>query len=73
MVVLEDRITLIQRSQESFTTGKSFRLEYRITNRLGQVRWVETRAKALPGKSPMLLGIVIDVTERKKPKRTRHS
>lgn len=66
MVALEDRITLVQRSQESFATGKSFRMEYRITNRLGQVRWVETRAKALPGKSPTLLGIVIDVTERKK-------
>ncbi|KAB2762100.1 PAS domain-containing protein [Brucella anthropi] len=66
MVMLEDRITLIQRSQESFATGKSFRVEYRITNRLGQVRWVETRAKALLGKSPALLGIVIDVTERKK-------
>lgn len=66
MVVLEDRMTLIQRSQESFATGKSFRVEYRITNRLGQVRWVETRAKALLGKSPTLLGIVIDVTERKK-------
>jgi len=66
MVALEDRITLIQRSQESFSTGKPFRLEYRITNRLGQMRWVETRAKALTGKSPTLLGIVIDVTERKK-------
>ena len=66
MVVLEDRMTLLQRSQESFTTGKSFRVEYRIANRLGQVRWVETRAKALMGKSPTLLGIVIDVTERKK-------
>ncbi|MFQ0814166.1 DNA helicase [Brucella anthropi] len=66
MVVLEDRMTLLHHSQESFATGKPFRVEYRITNRLGQVRWVETRAKALLGKSPTLLGIVIDVTERKK-------
>ncbi|NKW82212.1 PAS domain S-box protein [Ochrobactrum pecoris] len=66
MVVLEDRMMLIQRSQESFATNKPFRVEYRIINRLGQVRWVETRAKALLGKTPALLGIVIDVTERKK-------
>ncbi|PQA72271.1 DNA helicase [Brucella oryzae] len=66
MVMLEDRMTLIQRSQESLSTGKSFQVEYRITNRLGQVRWVETRAKALLGKKPAFLGIVIDVTERKK-------
>ncbi len=51
MVMLEDRMTLIQRSQESLSTGKSFQVEYRITNRLGQVRWVETRAKALLGKN----------------------
>ena len=66
MVMLEDRMALLQHSQESFATGKPFRLEYRIVNRSGQVRWVETRAKALLGKSPTLLGIVIDVTERKK-------
>src|SRR5690606_11776534 len=66
MVVLEDRIAAIQRSQESLPTDKSLRLQDRITNRLGQVRWVETRANALTGKSPTLLGIVIDVTERKK-------
>ena len=66
MVVLEDRMALLQQSQESFATGKPFRLEYRIVDQSGQVRWVETRAKALLGKSPTLLGIVIDVTERKK-------
>lgn len=71
MVVLEDRMMLIQRSQESFATNKPFRVEYRIINRLGQVRWVETRAKALLGKTPALLGIVIDVTERKKSRQIR--
>ncbi len=40
-------------------------MEYRIVNRAGQTIWVETRAKALLGDNPTLLGVMLDVTERK--------
>ncbi|MBC2885416.1 PAS domain-containing protein [Ochrobactrum sp. CM-21-5] len=66
MVVLEDRMAMVQQSQHAFATGESYSIEYRITTRLGQTRWVEMRAKALLDKNPVSLGIILDVTERKK-------
>lgn len=66
MVALEDRMALLQQTQQAFDTGEPYAMEYRIVDRAGQTRWVETRAKALPGENPVLLGVMFDVTDRKR-------
>ncbi|APY15799.1 PAS domain S-box protein [Brucella sp. 10RB9214] len=65
LVVLEDRMTVVQKAHQAIT-GEPYSIEYRIVTRLGETRWLETRAKALTGENPLVLGIVQDVTERKK-------
>ncbi len=65
MVVLEDRMAVLQQTEEAFATGEPYSMEYRIVNRAGETIWVETRAKALLGEHPTLLGVMLDVTERK--------
>lgn len=65
MVVLEDRMAVLQQTEEAFATGEPYSMEYRIVNRAGETIWVETRAKALLGENPTLLGVMLDVTERK--------
>ncbi|WP_434063351.1 PAS domain S-box protein [Ochrobactrum quorumnocens] len=65
MVVLEDRMAVQQQTEEAVATGKPYCMEYRIVNRAGETIWVETRAKALLGEQPTLLGVMLDVTERK--------
>ena len=65
LIALEDRMSVIQQTEAAFLTGEPYSMEYRIVNRTGQTIWVETRAKALLGDNPTLLGVMLDVTERK--------
>lgn len=65
MVVLEDRMAVLQQTEEAFATGEPYSMEYRIVNRAGDTIWVETRAKAILNENPTLLGVMLDVTERK--------
>lgn len=65
LVVPEDRMAVLEQTEAAFLTGEPYSMEYRITNRNRQTIWVETRAKALLGENPTLLGVIFDVSERK--------
>lgn len=54
LVVLEDRMTVVQKAHQA-VTGEPYSIEYRIVTRLGETRWLETRAKALTGENPLVL------------------
>ncbi|MBV2143105.1 PAS domain S-box protein [Falsochrobactrum sp. TDYN1] len=66
LIALEDRMAVLQQTQQAFATGGAYSMEYRIVNSTGKTVWVETRAKALLGDDPTLMGVIQDITERKK-------
>lgn len=66
MIAVEDRMTVIEQTETAFSTGEPYSMEYRIINSAGETVWVETRAKALSGDKPTLIGVMLDVTERKR-------
>lgn len=65
-IALEDRMAVIQQTQKAFASGGAYSMEYRVISKTGQTVWVETRAKALLGKEPTLMGVMLDITDRKK-------
>ena len=63
------------RSQSFCTRRREYRVEYRITRAGGDVRWVETRcfiAYASDGHPQRVLGVSIDITERKQMEQQQH-
>ncbi len=65
LIAIEDRMAVIQQTEAAFINGEPYSMEYRIINKAGETLWVETRAKALLGENPALVGVILDVTERK--------
>lgn len=65
LIAIEDRMAVIQQTEAAFISGEPYSMEYRIINKAGETLWVETRAKALLGENPALVGVILDVTERK--------
>lgn len=64
----EDRGRVWQGVQRSIADHQPFELEYRITNREGQVRWVWERGRAIPERSAdeiIIEGFITDITEEK--------
>ncbi len=63
------------RSQSFCTRRREYRVEYRITRAGGEVRWVETRcfiAYGSDGHPQRVLGVSIDITERKHMEQQQH-
>jgi PAS domain S-box-containing protein len=64
----EDRDARDQLVQRAIRTQRAYEIEYRILLPDGKVRWIGGRARCLPegdGKSARLLGVSMDITERK--------
>lgn len=69
MVHPEDREMVRQASALAMSAGESYRIDHRIIRPDGSVRWVHERAAVLrdqPGTSVRMLGVVQDITERKR-------
>jgi len=62
---LEDRGTVEYAIREAIATNAELDLEYRVPGPVGSVRWVALRGRADNRNGARMLGIVIDVTERK--------
>ncbi|WP_313311418.1 PAS domain S-box protein [Pulveribacter sp.] len=54
--------------QQALQAGRPYRLEYRITTRDGQTRWVAEHGRGVPdedGTARLLDGVILDITENK--------
>ena len=63
------------RSQSFRARRREYNVEYRITRAGGEVRWVETRcfiAYGSDGHPQRVLGVSIDITERKHMEQQQH-
>jgi len=60
-----DRDTLRRAVRRARATGEEVDVEYRIVDRDGEVRWLAARGRAEQGDSERLLGVALDITERK--------
>jgi PAS domain S-box-containing protein len=60
-----DRQEFDRAVREALATGEELDVEYRIVRPDGEVRWVVSRGQAEKGDRQRLLGVVLDVTERK--------
>lgn len=68
MVHEEDRERYLHLIQKSLGEGQEFNAEYRVSLPSGAVRWVHALAQPISritGESPMLQGMVMDITKRK--------
>jgi signal transduction histidine kinase len=65
LVLAEDRACFEQSMEEAMRTGRAFRVEFRTCWPNGELRWIEARGAAQPGKSELWRGVMVDVTERK--------
>ena len=60
-----DRRGLEQAVEKALASGDELDIEYRVVGREGDVRWVAARGRAEQGGTRRLLGVALDVTERK--------
>jgi len=60
-----DRERLDHAVRKSLATGDELDVEYRITESDGTVRWIAARGRAEQGNGGHLLGVAVDITERK--------
>ena len=60
-----DREQLDRAVRKALMTGEEIDVEYRITDADGAVRWIAARGRAEQGNGERLLGVAIDITERK--------
>ena len=60
-----DRRGLEQAVEKALASGDELDIEYRVVGREGDVRWVAARGRAEQGDTRRLLGVALDVTERK--------
>ena len=60
-----DREDLERAVEKALETGDEIDIEYRVVGREGDVRWVAARGRAEKGSMRRLLGVALDVTERK--------
>ncbi len=65
----DDRAAVRHAVDSALATGADYVVEFRFRHASGELRWMEGRGRALPaedGRPPMLYGIGIDVTARKR-------
>jgi formate hydrogenlyase transcriptional activator len=70
----EDRQRLRAAMEETIETGKDTSIEYRITRPDGGIRWIFSRSLTYPAtqcRSAHVMGLSLDITERKKAEATR--
>jgi PAS domain-containing protein len=60
-----DREDLDRAVRKAVETGEELDVEYRLVRPDGDVRWIAARGRAEKGHGQRLLGIVLDITERK--------
>ena len=60
-----DREQLDHAVKNALATGEELDVEYRITEQDGAVRWIAARGRAEKGNGEHLLGVAVDITERK--------
>jgi PAS domain S-box-containing protein len=67
LVVPADRHLVSTRIQNAVAAGRPYEVEYRITTRGGDERWVAETGVAVsePGRPPVLEGFITDVTQRR--------
>jgi C4-dicarboxylate-specific signal transduction histidine kinase len=61
-----DRADLERAVQKARRTGEEIDVEYRVLGAEGDLRWIAARGRAEKGDHDRLLGVAIDVTERKR-------
>ena len=61
-----DRADLERAVQKARRTGEEIDVEYRVLGAEGDLRWIAARGRAEQGDHDRLLGVAIDVTERKR-------
>ncbi len=69
MVYADDRATFEQAVQRAIAEGIPYEIELRIVRPDGEIRYIDLRAEVVlneAGQTLQLLGIVMDITERKK-------
>ena len=62
----QDRKRVEQATREALDHGKELDIEYRVTGPNGDVRWRSARGRAELGHGRQLLGVVMDITPRKR-------
>jgi signal transduction histidine kinase/ABC-type uncharacterized transport system substrate-binding protein len=60
-----DRANLVRAVKRSLSTGEELDVEYRTVATDGSVRWISAHGQAEKSGSSLLLGVALDVTERK--------
>jgi PAS domain S-box-containing protein len=61
----EDREVLRRKVAETMRSGKDNRFEYRIVLPDGHTRWVLSRGRPYPAPAPRMMGVTLDITERR--------
>lgn len=65
LIVPEDRNRILEVAAKALECGSSYNTEFRVTLPTGQLRYLESRGKAFPGKHPHTAGVCLDVTARR--------
>jgi PAS domain S-box-containing protein len=65
----DDRVSVLAALAHTLEQGTEHRVEYRIVRADGGVRWLEGRGQLVGGGEPRMLGVCMDVTERKAAER----
>jgi len=60
-----DRQRLQQAVDKALAGGQEFDLEYRVLDHQGDMRWIAARGRAPHGVAGRLVGVALDITERK--------
>ena len=69
----EDRLAVARAARAFSRAVKPFAVEFRIVRRNGEIRWIEVRGTVQPdaqGRPRRMLGVNIDITERKQTEAT---
>ncbi|HTR59102.1 MAG TPA: ATP-binding protein [Casimicrobiaceae bacterium] len=60
-----DREDLDQAVRKALATGEELDIEYRVELSGGDLRWIAARGRTEPGNGQRMLGVAVDITERK--------
>jgi transcriptional regulator with GAF, ATPase, and Fis domain len=67
-VLADDRCLIVKAMEDAERSGDEVILEYRLPGPDGSVRWMVSRGRTVslgPGKRPRLMGVTLDITQRK--------
>lgn len=60
-----DREAVASAARQALASGDEVRMEYRVAGPGGQWRWMAARGRAEPGGGQRVLGVALDITQRK--------